>query len=210
MNSDKSNAIMNKLKLFLHRRWDATNSRMGMSNNVYRTFRLIDTDNNDIVSKDEFIEGIYKISGHVITRSECAIIYDIIDKDNNNRLTYKEFVRGLHKDMSPLRFNFINHIFDSIDKNKLGYFTAADLDYSSHPDVISGKSSPRTMAVSVCGDNKRQVSRKEFIDYYTDLSISIASDAYFIALVNNAYNCPLSWRRTNAITNQCANRANNI
>lgn len=203
MNSDKSNAIMNKLKLFLHRRWDATNSRMGTSNNVYRTFRLIDTDNNGVVSKEEFIYGINKISGQVITRSDSSIIYDIIDKDDNNRLTYREFVRGLHKDMSPIRSSFINNIFNSIDKNKSGYFTADDLDYSSHPDVISGESSPRAMAAKYMkvflGDynqcDKRQVSRKEFLDYYTDLSMSIASDAYFISIVNNAYNCPMTWRR---------------
>ena len=162
---------------------------MGTSNNVYRTFRLIDTDNNDVISKDEFIDGIYKISGQAITRSDSSIIYDIIDKDDNNRLTYKEFVRGLHKDMSPLRFDFINHIFDSIDKNKLGYFTAADLDYSSHPDVISGKSSPRTMAAKYMKVfledynqvDKRQVRQNEFIDYYTDLSISIASLIFYRA-----------------------------
>jgi Ca2+-binding EF-hand superfamily protein len=208
MNSDKSNAIMNKLKLFLHRRWDATNSQMGDSNNVYRTFRLIDTDNNDVVSKEEFIYGINKISGQVITRSDSSIIYDIIDKDDNNRLTYKEFLRGLHKEMSPVRFTLINNIFNSIDKNKSGYFTAADLDYSSHPDVISGKSSPRMMAVKYMklflGDynqcDKRQVRRKEFIDYYTDLSMSIASDAYFISVVINAYNCSATWRRTKTDT----------
>ena len=202
MSFDKSNAIICKLKQFLHKRW-ANTSTITSSNSVYRTFRLIDADNNDIVSKDEFIEGIHKISGHFITRAECGLIYDVIDKDHNSRLTYKEFVRGLHKEMSPLRLNFVNHIFNTIDKNKSGYFTCVDLDYSGHPDVISGRERGSVMATKYMklflgnynyGD-KRKISRKEFIDYYTDLSMSIASDEYFISVVNNAYNCTARWRR---------------
>jgi calcyphosin len=207
MNTDNSNVLINKLKAFLHKRWSNT-SNSSLSNSVYRTFRLIDVNNCDFVSREEFIEGIYKISGQVITRSECGIIYDNIDKDDNNRLSYREFVRGLHKEMSAKRFEFINRIFNSIDKNKTGYFTAADLDYSGHPDVICGKSSPREMVakymrvfvVDYSLGDKRHVRRKQFIDYYTDLSMSIESDEYFISVVNNAYNSPGTWRRTKTDT----------
>ena len=49
---------MNILKTFLNKRWDNTDRTITMSDNVYRTFRLIDVNHSLYVSKQEFIDGI--------------------------------------------------------------------------------------------------------------------------------------------------------
>lgn len=196
---------MNQLKNFLHRRWNNTNTSTSMSDNVYRTFRLIDTDKNDWLSKQDFADGIFKISGHEISHETCESIFDNIDKNNNKRLTYQEFVRSLHKEMNPSRFETVNQIFNTIDRNKTGTFTASDLDYSKHPDVLEGKTTAQAVSNNyikiILGknnkDNKNVITRNEFINYYTDLSMSISSDEYFITIVNNAHQYHISFRKGN-------------
>ena len=195
---------MNILKTFLNKRWDNTNRTITMSDNVYRTFRLIDVNHSLYVSKQEFIDGIYKISGHNISCETCALIFDIIDKDCNQRLTYQEFVRARHKEMNPTRFEKINQVFNTIDTNKSGVFTAADLDYSKHPDVINGKYTAETMANNYMKiflgnyNNKDtiKITYKNFMNYYTDLSMTVPTDESFITIIDNAYKCKISFRKT--------------
>ena len=59
-----------------------------------------------------------------------------------------------------------------------------------HPEVIEGKKTEDQVLTEflsgmegVCGNRDGTVTKKEWIDYYTDVSASIATDAYFVAMM---------------------------
>jgi Ca2+-binding EF-hand superfamily protein len=183
-----------KLKAFLNDRW--AKSELPFSDNVYRTFRLIDSDHNEFLTRKEFINGIIKISGNLFTEKSCESMFKIFDTDNSGSISYKEFIRALHKEMNEARFKKVNDAFNKMDANRSGMITAADLNYSNHPNVLAGKTTAKKMAdeyMSVfIGDynegDKKVITRVEFFNYYTDLSMTIVSDETFISMINTSYN----------------------
>jgi len=42
----------------------------------------------------------------------------------------------------------------------------------------------------VRGNNDGKVTLDEFLDYYRDLSMSIPSDEYFVAMMESTWQCP--------------------
>jgi Ca2+-binding EF-hand superfamily protein len=91
--------------------------------------------------------------------------------------------------------------FAMLDKSGDGVITASDIcniyDVSKNPDYLEGRLDKEQILENFLnqfdgarGNNDGKVTLDEFIDYYSDLSMSIASDEYFVGMMESTWCCP--------------------
>lgn len=107
-------------------------------------------------------------------------------------------------DMNQNRKNFVKKAFDKLDRNHNGVVEIDDIkdvyNAKNHPDVKLGKKTEEE-ALSEFLDTfelhyslahpesrDRKITYDEFIEYYTNISMSIEDDRYFELMMTNAWN----------------------
>lgn len=91
--------------------------------------------------------------------------------------------------------------FAMMDKDGGGIITVSDIvsiyDVSKNPDFIEKRKTKDQILHEFLnqfdgtrGNNDGQVTLEEFIDYYTDLSMGIPTDDYFVAMMETTWQCP--------------------
>lgn len=85
-----------------------------------------------------------------------------------------------------------------LDKNGEGTITIEDIagiyDVSMNPEFLEGRKTREEILADFLnnfdgarGNNDGKVSRDEFFDYYTDLSMSTPSDEYFVRMMESTW-----------------------
>ena len=121
--------------------------------------------------------------------------YDI---DGDGNITFNEFLRGLREPLTERRLNMVKKAFDLMDRNGSGKVTVADIsniyDVSRNKDFIEGKKSRDEILddflsafEGVKGNKDGTITWDEWKDYYTDLSMSIVDDIYFIRMMESVW-----------------------
>uniref|UniRef100_A0A7S3J5C4 EF-hand domain-containing protein n=1 Tax=Euplotes harpa TaxID=151035 RepID=A0A7S3J5C4_9SPIT len=121
--------------------------------------------------------------------------YDI---DGDGNISYEEFVRGLREELTERRKNMVNRAFALMDKDGSGKISVSDIqhlyDPSHHKDFIEGTKSKDEVIEEflnsfdgVRGNNDGVISKQEWDDYYTDLSMSLPSDDYFVQMMESVW-----------------------
>ncbi len=88
-----------------------------------------------------------------------------------------------------------------LDRDRSGQLNIKDLlgvyDVSMNPEFIEGRKSREQILTEflnnfegVRGNRDGNITRDEFFDYYTDLSMSIPSDEYFVRMMESTWQCP--------------------
>ena len=88
----------------------------------------------------------------------------------------------------------VEKIFSLMDKDGSGQITIQDIigiyDVSMNPEFIEGRKTKEEILTAFLnefdgarGNNDGVVTKGEFFDYYTDLSMSIPSDEYFVRML---------------------------
>jgi Ca2+-binding EF-hand superfamily protein len=124
--------------------------------------------------------------------------YDI---DGDGQVGYEEFLRGLRDDMTPRRVKMVEKIFKNLDRDGSGVIQLADIvqiyDVSMNPEFIEQKKTKEQILTEFLnnfegakGNRDGLVSYQEFFDYYTDLSMSVPNDEYFVRMMESAWQCP--------------------
>lgn len=124
--------------------------------------------------------------------------YDI---DGDGNIAYEEFLRGLREEMTSRRHKMVQKIFAMLDRDGSGVIQLADIvqiyDVSMNNDFIQGKKSKEQILTEFLsgfegarGNKDGVITKDEFFDYYTDLSMSIPSDEYFVRMLESAWQCP--------------------
>ena len=106
--------------------------------------------------------------------------------------------------MNPERINLVMKVYAKIDVNNNGIIDITDVkgvfNASRHPAVLEGRKTEEQVLsefletfemhhCSFTGTMKdAQVTKEEFIEYYTNISASIDNDQYFALMINNAWN----------------------
>ena len=107
--------------------------------------------------------------------------------------------------MNQFRKNFVKRAFDKLDKNKNGTIEIDDIkdvyNAKNHPDVKLGKKTEEEVLSEFLdtfelhyslqhggGSKDRVISFDEFIEYYTNISMSVEDDRYFELMMTNAWN----------------------
>ncbi len=108
--------------------------------------------------------------------------------------------------MNELRTKVACMAFDTLDANKDGVIDFGEVkskyDGSSHPAVIAGRKTEKQVLddfissfelYAVCygvGEKDGRITRKEFIEYYNNISASIDNDEYFCTMMKNGWKLP--------------------
>jgi Ca2+-binding EF-hand superfamily protein len=126
--------------------------------------------------------------------------YDI---DGDGNVNFDEFLRGLRYvliftfNRDPLterRRNMVDKAFFLMDKDASGNINVQDIatiyDVSQNQDFKDGKKTRDEVLMGFLdsfdgakGNNDGNITKEEWNDYYTDLSMSTPSDDYFVVMM---------------------------
>ena len=121
------------------------------------------------------------------------------DVDGDGQINLEEFMRGLRDPLTERREAMVWRAFELMDRNGSGQVEAADIahlyDVSFHREFIEGTKTKDQIldeflnSFDGCrGNNDGVVSKDEWLEYYTDLSVSVPSDDYFVQMMESTWN----------------------
>lgn len=95
----------------------------------------------------------------------------------------------------------VEKAFQMLDKDNQGGITLSDIagiyDVSMNPEFLEGRKSRDEILTDFLsnfegakGNKDGIVTKKEFVDYYTDLSMSTPSDEYFVRMMESTWQVP--------------------
>lgn len=101
-------------------------------------------------------------------------------------------------ELTERRRNMVEKAFAMLDKSGDGTITIEDIagiyDVSMNPEFLEGRKTREEILADFLnnfdgarGNNDGKVSRDEFFDYYTDLSMSTPSDEYFVRMMESTW-----------------------
>ncbi|EUB62313.1 Calcyphosin-like protein [Echinococcus granulosus] len=172
-------------------------------NGIGRQFRIIDDDNNKLISKEEFVKVCHDFRVG-LTNDETDGLFAEIDRDGSGSINFDEFLEALRVQcgfylifqppMSENRKKIIELVFNKMDKTGDG---ADDLrgvyNVRSHPKYLNGELSEKDVLNEYLktfesrGEKDGKVTWQEFLNYYSAVSSSIDDDVYFDLMLRNAY-----------------------
>jgi Ca2+-binding EF-hand superfamily protein len=163
-----------------------------------RIFRLMDENDDRRISPEELQLGLEHY-GLPMSADEVAQLIGPIDKDKSGTIRLGEFLIAIRGTINQRRQKMIDMAFKVLDKSGNGVITIDDIQSSynvSHdPDVLAGNIPPDqalecflSMFDSI--DRDGTVTRKEFTEYYRNVSASIDNDDYFELMIRNAWHIP--------------------
>lgn len=160
-------------------------------------FRRMDNNGNRKLDQQEFTEALnqYGLFPKIVEIQALMKHYDV-DQDGN--ITYEEFLRGLRDPLTERRKNMVDRAFATIDRNNNGAISVADIDaiydVSQNQDFIDGTLTREEILEQflsgfegVKGNRDGVISHAEWTDYYTDLSMSVPSDEYFVRMMESVW-----------------------
>lgn len=183
--------INNQFKMYIK-------SRGGIGiKSIGRIFRRFDTNGNKKLDMTEFEEALAecKLFPSIVELQALMKYYDV---DNDGNITYEEFLRGLREELTERRQKMVDLAFALLDKDGSGQITVSDVkhlyDVQYHKDFIEGTKSKEEIIEDFLdsfdgakGNDDGVISKKEWDDYYTDLSMSLPSDEYFVQMMESTW-----------------------
>lgn len=114
-------------------------------------------------------------------------------------MSLEEFLRGLRDQLTERRENMVWRAFALMDRDGSGQVDAADVyqlyDVSQHREFIEGTKTKDEILADflnsfdgVKGNSDGKISKEEWFEYYTDLSVSVPSDDYFVQMMESVWN----------------------
>ncbi len=120
------------------------------------------------------------------------------DVDSDGNITYEEFLRGLREPLTERRKKMVQKAFALMDKDGSGKITVADIahiyDVSQNQDFNEGRKTKDAILDDFLsgfegakGNRDGVISWDEWLDYYTDLSMSLSDDLYFVRMMESVW-----------------------
>jgi Ca2+-binding EF-hand superfamily protein len=103
--------------------------------------------------------------------------------------------------LTPRRAAMVDKAFNRLDMNGSGELTPDDIatiyDVSMNPEFVEGRKTKDQILSDFLGNfegkkgnNDGVITKDEFVDYYTDLSMSVPSDEYFVRMMESTWQQP--------------------
>ncbi|CAG2173163.1 unnamed protein product, partial [Oppiella nova] len=148
----------------------------------------MDDNQSGDLTLQEFTNGMKDI-GLDMSDDEINEMFRQFDRDGNGTVKYDEFLRAVRPPMSKTRLNLIEMAFKKLDKTGDGIVNLDDLNgvynIRSHPEYQNGQKTEKELLEGFLkkfeegGSVDGQLTKDEFIDYYSGVSASIDEDIYF-------------------------------
>jgi Ca2+-binding EF-hand superfamily protein len=170
-----------------------------------KKFKIADDDRSGSLSKEEFKKAMHDFRIG-LDQKQVGRAFDIFDRDGSGDISYDEFLRSVRGAMNPTRRALAMKAFSIMDKDKSGVLDINDIrqtyNAKHHPDVKSGKKTEDeillefldTFEDAFC-DMKGQadsrdgkINKEEWTEYYNNVSMSVDTDEYFLAMMNSVWN----------------------
>ncbi len=162
-----------------------------------RIFKQFDVNGNKKLDIKEFEAALAQV-GIFPSKTDFQALLGYYDLDHDGNITYEEFIKGLREPLTARRAALVAKIFALLDKNGSGTITAVDVEkmynVQKHKDFISGKKTKAELLAEFLanfegprGTKDGTITKDEFMEYYTDLSMIIPSDEYFVALLESVW-----------------------
>ena len=129
------------------------------------------------------------------TKKELQAFFKAFGSDG--RISYEKFCDAMREPMSTRRRAIVDLCFEKVDTNVNGWLSVEELcsayDVSCNQDAIEGKLTKEQIvqqfleAFSIRGEAVTQVTRDMWTDYYTDLSMTVVEDNYFVAMLESIW-----------------------
>ena len=157
--------------------------------NSKKLLQYLGKENNDCVTESNLTS--YRLFPKKVDLQGLMKYYDI---DGDGNITYEEFLRGMRDEMSQRKKDMVERAFQLLDKDGSGIVNGADLahlyDVSHHKEFQEGTKSKDEIINEFLnsfdgmkGNNDGKVTKKEFLDYYTDLAMSCPTEDYFCVMM---------------------------
>jgi len=156
----------------------------------------MDTDGNRQLSLAELTEGL-KTYSVFLSSEEARAVMRAFDRDHSGTVDITEFLRGIRGPMNARRCDIALQAYARLDKDHNGRVTFDDLkliyskNIDKHPEVQAGIKTAAKVIMEFTSDWDKngdgEITKAEFLDYYTDLSVNIDDDDYFELMVRNAW-----------------------
>uniref|UniRef100_A0A646QDA1 Calcyphosin n=1 Tax=Hemiscolopendra marginata TaxID=943146 RepID=A0A646QDA1_9MYRI len=160
-----------------------------------RVFRRMDDDGSKLLNFEEFSKGIEEFGLRDLNIQEMKDLFNTFDKDGSGSIHYDEFLRTIRPPMTPNRKKLVMEAYAKLDKTGDGQVTIEDLKnvYSvrHHPQFLNGEMTEDQLLTKFLANFEKNsdgiVTTDEFLDYYSGVSASIDTDAYFDLMMRNAW-----------------------
>lgn len=160
-------------------------------------FKRMDFNGNKKLDIGEFEQALAAF-GLFPKKVELQALMKFYDVDGDGNIGYEEFVRGLRDELTERRKVMVMKAFAMLDKDGSGELTVSDIagiyDVSMNPEFLEGRKTRDEILRDFLqnfegkGGNKDGIiTAQEFIDYYTDLSMSTPSDEYFVRMMESTW-----------------------
>ena len=161
-----------------------------------RTFRLLDSyDGNKKVDSGEFIVGLRE-NGIELDTHEADILMGFFDKDGDGCVNFDEFLLSIRGSLNEVRLEVVERAYLIFDSDGSGVINKSDLegvyDVTRHPKFISEEMTKEEIFnrfLEAFGDKNGDgnISKEEWIEYYSAVSSNMDNDEHFVQLLETAW-----------------------
>jgi len=181
---------------------------------LVKLFHSLDTNRNNKLEPKEFQSGLESL-GVFLSVVEFQALMAYYDTNKDGSISYEEFLQGLREPMNERRRDLVEKIFAALDKNASGSITTADIAshyrVESNPDYKSGAKTKQEILENFLRNfdmgikiKEGIITKEEFVNYYTDLSMALPVDDYFMSVLEGAWNIKEESKKIAEVENEKA------
>jgi len=174
-----------------------------------RLFRIMDTDNSQTLNYYEFSKALTDARLH-FSEEDTKVVFNFFDRRKDGQLYYPEFLSAVRGFMPEYRQRIVEKAYDQLAEDRAtAQLTLEDIrvcfNPDFHPDVESGRKSTEQAIhefleafeshhVYYTKDptlRNKIVSKKEFLEFFDNLSAVTPNDLNFEKAASKIWNKPL-------------------